>query len=1110
MRNNNIYIGLFICVCFLAACGGGQSNVITGVPQFKLLSASTTGINFSNDLILDTELNIFKYMYFYNGGGVGAGDFNNDGKVDLFFTANQGANQLFLNKGDLQFEEVTQQCNIVQDNAWSNGVCIVDINNDGLLDIYISQVGDFKMLKGRNQLHVCQEIKDGIPIYKEEALKYGLDISGFGTQATFFDFDQDGDLDLYQMMHSLHGNGTFGKRKSFENKYDTLSGDKFYENIGGKFKEISKASGIYSTVIGYGLGLANADIDLDGDQDMYIGNDFHENDYLYINNGDKTFTEKLTQQMMHTSRFSMGVDIADLNNDAYPEIISLDMLPEDPYILKKSEGEDAYGIFQFKLGFGYNHQYAKNSLQLNNGNNTFSEIAMYAGVHATDWSWGALFLDFDNDGKKDLFISNGIPKRMNDIDYINFMSDDDIQWRIRNDKLDKSDLSMIDKLPEIKLKNKFYRNGENLKFEDLENNVANNKISYSNGAIYADLDNDGDLDIVTNNIDEGVFLYENVQQQNNDNQYFQLKLKGASNNINAIGAKVLVHKKNEVITYEKSITRGFQSSMEIPMHIGVGNADEIESILLIWPDHTYEEIQPTLNQTTEFTYKKGLPKYKHVAKKRDPILLDETDKIMPAAIHEENKYVEFNREPLIPHSSSSEGPALAVGDLNGDGLEDFFLGGAKRKRSMIYYQTKSGKFEKQQFKFLERDSVYEDVDARILDLNGDQINDLLVIGAGNEWYNKSPWNTPRVYLNNSKGELTLVEDAFPNMTMTFSCVELQDINSDGKIDVFLGGRTVPWAYGSIPTSYFYINKGDGTFEDKTEEYSKDLQDIGMVKDASWSDIDSDGDTDLLLALEWGEIVLLEKSNNQFKRRNLTDEKGWWNFAFPIDIDHDGDLDILAGNLGLNSRLKASKDEPVKMYYNDYDDNGKKEQVLSYHLQNKEIPFSNKMELEKQMPFLKKKYLYAKDFAQANLQDLFGDKLDGSIIHEADYMSNAVLINNGNLNFTLQDLPDNLQYTSYNDAFSMDINGDDLPDFLLGGNYYDNNIQMGRLDADYGTLVLNQGEGKFSKLKNQDLIIKGQIRTIKSIKIGNESYLLIGMNNEKLRLLKVSASAKVFG
>jgi hypothetical protein len=1046
-------------------------------------------------------------MYFYNGAGVGAGDFNNDGLIDLFFASNQSQNKLYLNTGSLHFKDVTPEAKIPGDGAWSTGVSVVDINNDGLLDIYVCRVGNYEILKGTNQLLVCKGITSkGIPFYEDEAVKYGIAFSGFSTQAAFFDYDLDGDLDMYLMNHSVRNNGTFGVRQSFSGTSDPLAGDRLYRNDGHRFSDVTKSAGINSSSIGYGLGICVSDINLDGWPDLYIGNDFHENDYLYINQKNGTFRDELTERMMHTSQFSMGVDVADINNDALPEIISMDMLPSDPYILKRSLGEDEYNLFNMKLNYGYIAQYTRNNLQLHLPNGMFSEIGRYSGIYATDWSWSALWMDFDNDGLKDLFVSNGIPKRLNDMDYVNFVSNDQVQEKIRTKTMSSTDMSLIDKFPEIKLPNKFFHNSGDAKFSDIKDSIEDDLPTFSNGAVYADLDNDGDLDIVVNNIKDSVLLYQNKANDKKNSDYLQLQLTGDIKNRNATGARVIVYSGTQIETYEKNPARGFLSSMEIPMHIGLNHV-RADSIKLIWPDNTWELINKSKDKyRLAISYTKGLPKfdfntlshhYQYTTRPAEDI----TASSGIDYVHKENNFVEFDREPLMPHMVSQEGPALAVDDINGDGLQDVFVGSSRGFRSEIYLQEKTGRFIKVDQPALYADSNYEDVSASWCDVNNDGSKDLLVGSAGNEYYGNDANNTPRVYLNDGKGNLSKLNDAFTGLFITASVIIPYDFTGDGFPDLFIGARAVPFDYGKTPTSYLLANDGKGHFKDVTATYSPDIANAGFVTNAIWFDIDKDGDKDLLACYEWEGIYAYINNKNSFTKKTITAKKGWWNFILPVDTDNDGDFDLVAGNLGLNSRLTASEQQPVRLYFADFDGNGKKEQVLTYYLDGREIPFANKGELEKQLPIMKKQFLYAEDFAKASLKEMFSEeKLAAATTLTADYFSNAILVNDGKTNFTLNALPWQAQLSCFKDAVVIDANNDKLPDILMGGNFYANNIQMGRYDADYGTILVNRGKNVFSCENLNGVVIKGQVRRIKNIRIGNTDAVIMTRNNDSLKLI----------
>jgi len=1112
-QKRNTTICLLLCSLAFFTCRQSEKKPAL----FQLLRKETTGLQFENELRQTAEFNVFNYMYFFNGGGVGAGDFNNDGQIDLYFTSNMGPNKMFLNEGNLTFKDITEQAGVAGMDGWTSGVSVADVNNDGMLDLYVGQIGEYQSIKGRNQLFICKGIENGVPRYEDEAIYYGLDLKGFSTQAVFFDYDLDGDLDMFQLNHSLHQNGTFGPKKAFEGKMHPLSGDKLLRNDKGKFVDVTAQAGIISTVIGYGLGIVTGDVNNDGYPDIYIGNDFHENDYLYLNQGNGTFKEVVAESMMHTSQFSMGVDMADINNDGWSDIISLDMLPEDPFILKSSLGEDNYGLYQYKLGHGYNNQYTRNNLQLNNGDGTFSEIGLFAGIAATDWSWSPLWVDFDSDGYKDLFVSNGIPRRMNDIDFVKFQEDRGLQLKENSTRsVEEKELEVVEKMPRVKLPNKLFRNTGSLHFDDLTDQIGAATPSFSNGAVYADFDNDGDLDMVVNNLEDEPFIYKNLLRENNPAaaSFLSFRFKGRPENMHGIGAKILIFRKDGSLQTEEFYpVRGYQSSAHTPLFVGVGDAAGIDSVVCVWPDRSCQRVSnPQFNTTQTLTWQANLPlaDFAKIYPRKAAAFAfsDETAGSGLTFKHVENPFIEFNRETLIPNMVSTEGPALAVGDVNGDGLEDVFFGSSKRERSALYLQMPNGRFALQTPAAIIQDSIFEDVDAVFADLENDGDLDLVIAAGGNEFRGKDEPMKQRAYLNDGKGNFSRT-DPFPTLFMTASCVLPCDFNGDGLVDFFFGGRAVPWSYGITPNSYLMQNMGNGRFEDVSQKIAPGLTDVGLVKNGSWSDLDGDGDQDLLLALEWDVLTVFINNNGKLEKKPLDTGKGWWNFVLPYDFDGDGDMDILAGNTGKNSRFKPTVQEPVRMYAHDFDANGQVEQILTYYLKGREIPFANHEEMMKALPVLKKKYLLSKDFAKASITELFGkEKLDKAVLRQADTFESMYFENTGQgFTYTAHPLPDALQFSTLQAAALQDLDGDGKKEVILGGNFYECNIEMGRYDALYGNVLSIGVQGKMTVSPLGDLRVKGQTRRIEPLKIGGKHCLVFARNNAAAVVIEAKNTEK---
>ena len=855
MKNSALILFL---VLFIASCGTDRREDDF---LFTLLSSSSTNVDFKNQLTENEQFNIIQYLYFNNGAGVAAGDINNDGLVDLYFTSNQKPNKLYLNKGNFKFEDITDNAGVAGNGDWKTGVTMADVNGDGFLDIYICQVGKYKNLNGRNQLFINQ----GNLTFKDEAQKYGLDFQGFSTQSAFFDFDMDGDLDMYLLNHSVHTSRSYGN-VSLRFEEDTLAGDRLFRNdeVAGKrfFVDITRKAGILSSQIGYGLGVNICDINNDGFPDIYVSNDFHEDDYLYINNGNSTFTEKLTASLEHTSRSSMGNDVGDINNDGLLDIMVLDMLPDKEKIRKQSGGEDDYELSEIKLDFGYHHQFVRNTLQLNLGGGKFSEIGRLAGVFSTDWSWSPLFCDVDNDGFKDLFITNGIYRRANDLDYIKFLTGGN-RFFSTKDNSDLSDKDLYDKMPLYPNINYIYKNNGDLTFSNMAEEWGFNTNSYSNGSTYADLDNDGDLDLIVNNINDQAYIFMNNAEKQLNNHFLSLTLKGEGLNTRGIGTRITIFANGQKQVAEQFPTRGFLSATSDVIHFGLGSANIVDSILVRWPDRSEQILRDVPSDKILILEMKNAGKHSQYEEEdfENSKLFTHTQIPGLEYTHIEDSYVDFYRERLIPHTLSAEGPALAVGDVNGDGLEDIFIGGAKRKESMILIQQKDGVFKPLNVPFLIKERFADDVDAAFFDADGDGDSDLYIVRGGNEIPVGDILLADLLLINDGKGGFQ--KGKLPFSPQNGSCVRPCDFDGDGDIDLFVGSRSVPYAYGLSPDQLLLENDGHGQFKDVTDSRLRNLKNIGMVTDAKWMDYDQDGDPDLILTGEWMKICIFRNDTRYF-------------------------------------------------------------------------------------------------------------------------------------------------------------------------------------------------------------------------------------------------------
>ena len=1046
---------LLLWVLVLGACEYRPGNS----PLFELLPGEKTGIMFSNDLTDTPDFNILEYLYYYNGGGVAAGDFNNDGLPDLYFVANQKANKLYLNKDDFQFEDITESAGVAGTGTWSTGVTVADVNGDGLLDIYLCQVGNYKEAKGANQLF----INNGDLTFTESAKAYGLDFVGFSTQAAFFDYDRDGDLDMYLLNHSIKDPSTFSQATNRTGK-DEMGGDRLYQSQLSQgetiFTDVTESAGIYSSSLGFGLGLAVSDVNNDGWADIYISNDFTENDYLYINQQDGTFTEQLEQQIAYTSRFSMGNTIDDLDNDGLTDIITTDMLPADPDIWQKSVGEDKAEVYDIKLNFGYGHQYVRNTLQKNLGNGSFSDVSLQAGTFATDWSWAPLAFDMDGDGQLDLHISNGIYKRPNDLDYVNYGQDGQGAASMSADELEAF---QIRNLPTVKIPNYAGRNLGDLQFESMGEAWGLDQETYSNGSVYADLDNDGDHDLVLNNTNQQAFVYENKTNELNAPHYLKIQLKGPGFNTYGVGARVKLETPSGKHSREVMSTKGFQSAMSPTVLFNIGEETTATSLTISWPDGKQQYIPaPSIDTLLVLDYKPG-ENQAEIATSESHFEVTSFD----AYVHRENvAFKDYDREYLIPRKYSTEGPAVAKADVNGDGLEDLYLGGAKEQPGTLWLQQADGSFEEKSNTSFAQLARAEDVDALFFDANGDTHPDLYVISAGNEYADGQVFTFDRLYLNDGSGNLQFSPRSLPQFGTHGKTVKAADIDGDGDQDLFLGANIVNGVYGLNPAHHLLINNGQGFFQDVTAKYLPMAQDLGMINDAAWFDFDQDGDQDLLLAGEWTPLILLQNDGNgSFSRAEIPafdKTEGWWFSLALADLDGDGDQDIIAGNLGLNSKLKASKAKPLTLYLNDFDQNGQPDPVLFHYMGEEHIPFATRDDLIKQMAFIKKKHPDYKTYAEVKApEDLFEESaLKAALKKQAFSFASAVFINQGSGSFDRIELPLEAQLSPVMDIQAGDLNVDGHTDLFLVGNFYGFRNDIGRAGARPVTWLLGSGDGQF--------------------------------------------------
>ncbi|GAB4015348.1 VCBS repeat-containing protein [Spirosoma koreense] len=1098
-------------------------------PLFQRLDSTQTGVTFVNRLQNTDSLSILDYLYFYNGGGVAAGDLNNDGLTDLYFVSNQGANQLYLNKGKLAFTDVTAKAGVTGKAGWQTGVTLADINADGWLDIYVCAVSRFRGLQGTNELYINNGPgPDGTPTFTERSAEYGLNFAGFSTQAAFFDYDHDGDLDCFLLNHAVHTSRSFD-HVSARNTRNRESGDYLYRNMSieqgaaGKsfhFVDVSEQAGIFGAAMGYGLGVAVADLNNDGWEDLYVSNDFHEDDYYYVNNHKGGFTENIRQAFAHTSRFSMGNDIADVNNDGYPDVMTLDMYPADETVEKSSQGEDPLDIYRYKLSYGYMDQYSRNCLQISLAGRKFIDVGILAGVAATDWSWSPLLADYDNDGIKDLFVANGIARRPNNLDYVRYISDASTQNELGSSSA--LDEKAIQLMPEGKVHNYLYRGTASLQFDDKSETWGFATPSLSCGAAYADLDNDGDLDLITNNIDEPAGIYRNdANTLFPKRQHLTIKLKGNSANTFGVGAKVILKYAGSLSTAGDSLqlqqlmpTRGFESASAPELVFGLGNHTHIDSLIVIWPDLRMEIRRGIkTNQTLtlrQVDAKLDATNFRYTSPAEQPLFADVTRRDSIPYQHRENTtYFDFVRESLMPFKVSTEGPHLAVGDVNGDGLEDIYAGGAKWQPGSLLVQQRNGTFRNGLQPAFIADSTYEDVDAAFFDADGDKDLDLYVVSGGNEFHHKMPEQFDRLYLNDGKGNFSRSVGALPPMYDNKSCVRPYDIDRDGDLDLFVGGRVVGFEYGKSPNSYLLINDGKGHFSDQTEKRSDGLRKAGMITDAVWADYDGDKDADLILCGEWMPIRVFANNQGRFDEvQPITTDgaplSGFFQRVLAADFDHDGDIDLVAGNLGTNTKLRKAPDSQLRMWVKDIDKNQTTEQIIAYNRGNNWYPLATKDELGKQMPgIINKRFTNYELFAGKPLNEVVNDdELKDAEEHIVNQFASVYLENQGG-KFRVHALPTLAQVSKLFALLAIDFDQDGDLDVLGGGNFYGVSTYQGRYDASCGLVLRNEGEGRFTALSPIDtgFLLAGEVRDIRLVQTMSGPLVVVARNGTGLQSFK---------
>ncbi len=1090
--SKTLFIAL-IAVGLLGCQADPKENIDPNSPMLELLSAETTGINFSNDIEETPEFNHFIWEEIYNGGGVSVGDINNDGLPDIFFSGNRVTDKLYLNKGNFKFEDITSSSGILLDRGWSFGSTMADVNGDGYLDIYVCRAGlSLEPDDRRNLLY----INNGDQTFREAARDYGIDNGGVSTQATFLDYDKDGDLDLYLVNQPL--NKRYIPR--YNVKPDPLNpnySDRLFRLDGEKYTDVSVEAGINSYA--YGLNAVASDIDDDGWVDVYVSNDYEEPDYLFHNNGDGTFTNLNKDQLKHVAFYSMGSDVADYNNDGYKDITAVDMAAPDHYRSKTNMGSMDIAQFWAYVNSGRHYQYMFNTLQLNNGNGSFSEIGQLAHISKTDWSWAVLFADIDNDSYKDLLVTNGIKKDIRNNDF-----GERIKQEIQRGNTNFDLMKLVNAMPSNPLSNYAFHNKGDLTFDNATTEWGFDQKGFSNGMAYADFDQDGDLDLVINNLNAPVSVYRNVKGILNN--YLQLELEGDGMNTNALNAVVRIEVGDTEQVQELTLTRGYFSSVEPLIHFGLGEATMVDKLTVIWPNgkSTVKE-NVKANQRLELAQKSAdadAPKTGVIAGRFQEV----SGSVGVDFRHEENEFDDFAREILLPHKQSQNGPYLAKGDVDGDGMEDFFIGGAAGQSGQLYLNKGADGFVAASSQPWSADRAQEDMGALLFDADGDGDQDLYVVSGGSEFEIASSMYQDRLYFNDGQGNFARKAGALPGFTSSGQKVIAADYDADGDLDLFVGGRVMPGKYPAAPQSYLLRNEG-GTFKDVTSEVAPELSTVGMVTDALFVDYDKDNDLDLVAVGEWMPLSIFVNDAGVFTNQSaqaITDQwKGWWWSLVAADFDKDGDIDFMAGNLGHNHKFKASKDHPFIIFGNDFDHNGTNDVVLAKYSGSKLLPVRGRECTSEQMPFVAEKFPTYDGFAKATVENIYTpEELEKAVKYEVTTFSSMLFKNNGAQQFVAVELPVMAQFAPIRSMEVRDVNGDGNLDVLAVGNLFQAEVETVRYDAGSGLCLLGDGQANFSvePVVKSGFFVPGDARDMIVIEKPKPT-IVVANNNDKLQFFR---------